>query len=92
MMMPAVLLLVMGEFGFANSTFGDADFGWFGTVIGVSVMGPTLLGVILCVAVAVVLVAAASVWQRKVVDGGWVPGAKRDAYLAEQSAQASATK
>ncbi|MFE2772108.1 PTS ascorbate transporter subunit IIC [Microbacterium resistens] len=90
--LPAVLLLVMGEFGFANSTFGDADFGWFGTVIGVSVMGPTLLGVILCVAVAAVLVAAASVWQRKVVDGGWVPGAKRDAYLAEQSAQASATK
>jgi PTS system ascorbate-specific IIC component len=81
--LPAVLLLVMGEFGFANSTFGDADFGWFGTLIGVSVMGPTWLGIVLCIALAAVLVIAASAWQRRVVDRGWVPGAKRDAYLAE---------
>lgn len=80
--LPAVLLLVMGELGFANSTFGDADFGWFGTLIGVSVMGPTWLGVVLCIVIAVVLVVAAATWQRKVVDRGWIPGAKRDAFLA----------
>ncbi|WP_344344756.1 PTS transporter subunit IIC, partial [Agrococcus versicolor] len=88
--LPAVLLLVLGEFGFSNSTFGDADFGWFGTLIGVSLMGGTTLGVILCIVIAVVLVAAASIFQRKVVDGGWVPGAKRDAMLAEQAAEAKA--
>ena len=81
--LPAVLLLVMGELGFSNSTFGDADFGWFGTLIGVSVLGPTWLGVVLCIAIAAVLVVAAATWQRRVVDRGWVPGAKRDAYLAE---------
>ena len=85
-LLPAILLLVMGELGFSNSTFGDADFGWFGTLIGVSVMGPTWLGVVLCIAIAVVLVGAAAAWQRKVVDRGWVPGAKRDAYLAETPA------
>lgn len=84
--LPAVLLLVMGEFGFSNSTFGDADFGWFGTLIGVSVLGPTGLGVVLCIVIAVVLVVAASIWQRKVVDRGWTPGARRDAYLAESTA------
>jgi len=84
--LPAVLLLVMGEFGFSNSTFGDADFGWFGTLIGVSVMGPAWLGVVLCIVIAAVLVIAAAAWQRRVVDRGWVPGAKRDAYLAETAA------
>lgn len=88
--LPAVLLLVLGEWGFSNSTFGDADFGWFGTLIGVSLMGGTTLGVILCIVVAVVLVVAASIFQRRVVDGGWVPGAKRDALLAAQAAEAKA--
>lgn len=37
--LPAILLLVLGGLGFANSTFGDADYGWFGTLIGVSLMG-----------------------------------------------------
>lgn len=88
--LPAVLLLVLGEFGFSNSTFGDADFGWFGTLIGVSLMGGTTLGVILCIVIAVVLVVAASIFQKKVVDGGWVPGAKRDALLEAQAAEAKA--
>lgn len=83
--LPAILLLVLGELGFANSTFGDADFGWFGTLVGVSVMGPTGLSVVLCIVVAVVLVLAASVFQRKVVDTGWTPGAKRDARLAAKA-------
>ncbi len=88
--LPAVLLLVLGEFGFSNSTFGDADFGWFGTLIGVSLMGGTTLGVILCIVIAVVLVVAASLFQRRLVDGGWVPGAKRDALLEAQAAEAKA--
>ncbi|MCW4459970.1 PTS ascorbate transporter subunit IIC [Microbacterium sp. MPKO10] len=82
--LPAILLLVLGEFGFANSTFGDADFGWFGSLVGLSVIGPTGLGIVLCVALSVVLVVAASIFQKKVVDAGWVPGAKRDAFLAKK--------
>ncbi|GAB2530663.1 PTS ascorbate transporter subunit IIC [Paramicrobacterium agarici] len=85
--LPAILLLVLGEFGFANSTFGDADFGWFGSLVGLSVIGPTGLGVVLCIVLSLVLVAGASIFQKKVVDTGWVPGAKRDAYLAEKKEQ-----
>jgi PTS system ascorbate-specific IIC component len=88
--LPAILLLVLGEFGFSNSTFGDADFGWFGTLIGVSLMGGTGLGVILTILIAVVLVVAASVFQVRVVNRGWVPGAKRDAFLAEEQAKVEA--
>lgn len=32
--LPAVLVKVLGAFGKENTTFGDADFGWFGTLIG----------------------------------------------------------
>jgi PTS system ascorbate-specific IIC component len=32
--LPALLLPVLGELGFANTTFGDADFGVVGIVIG----------------------------------------------------------
>ncbi|WP_369218244.1 PTS ascorbate transporter subunit IIC, partial [Streptomyces flavofungini] len=32
--LPALLLKVLGAFGEENTTFGDADFGWFGTLIG----------------------------------------------------------
>ena len=85
--LPAMLLLVLGELGFANSTYGDADFGWFGTLIGVSVLGPAGLGVALCILIALALIFGASVFQKKVVDTGWVPGAKRDVYLAGQTAE-----
>lgn len=84
--LPAVLLLVLGELGFSNSTFGDADFGWYGTLVGMSVMGPTGVGVVLSILLATLLVIAASVFQVRVVNRGWVPGAKRDALLAEKKA------
>jgi PTS system ascorbate-specific IIC component len=90
--LPAVLLLVLGDLGLSNSTFGDADFGWFGTLIGVSLMGGTASSVVLTVLIAVVLVTAGIVFQRKVVDTGWTPGARRDAWLAEQKAAEAAEK
>jgi PTS system ascorbate-specific IIC component len=87
--LPAILLLVLGNLGFANSTFGDADFGWFGTLIGVSVgSGSPITGVILTVIIAVVLVVAASIFQVKVVNKGWLPGAARAATMeAEEAAE-----
>ncbi|MDF9276263.1 PTS ascorbate transporter subunit IIC [Arthrobacter sp. EH-1B-1] len=94
--LPAILLLVLGELGFANSTFGDADFGWFGTLIGVSLLGGTTLGVVLTIVIAMVLVIAAIAFQRKFVDTGWVPGANRQEWLdglkAEEKARADAEK
>ncbi|GAB3520996.1 PTS ascorbate transporter subunit IIC [Arthrobacter monumenti] len=84
--LPAVLLLVLGDLGLANSTFGDADFGWFGTLIGISLQGGTASSVVLTILIAVVLVVAAIIFQRKVVDTGWTPGANRDAWLAEAKA------
>src|SRR2546428_6969554 len=32
--LPAFLLKVLGALGFANPTFGDADFGWYGIAVG----------------------------------------------------------
>ncbi|TDW31107.1 PTS ascorbate transporter subunit IIC [Cryobacterium psychrophilum] len=84
--LPAILLLVLGDLGFSNSTFGDADFGWFGTLVGVSVSGGVGMGVALSVLIVVVLVSAAIIYQIRVVDKGWVPGAKRDAWIAEEKA------
>jgi PTS system ascorbate-specific IIC component len=88
--LPAILLLVLGNLGFANSTFGDADFGWFGTLIGASFLGSPMVGVILSLVIGAALVIGASIYQIKLVDGGWVPGAKRDARLAAEKAEADA--
>ncbi|HEU4808483.1 MAG TPA: PTS ascorbate transporter subunit IIC [Homoserinimonas sp.] len=95
--LPAILLLVLGGLGFANSTFGDADFAWFGTLIGVSLLsGNPVLGVLLTIVIGAVLVITASIFQVKVVNTGWLPGAKRAAYItkleAEEKAAISAEK
>jgi PTS system ascorbate-specific IIC component len=90
--LPAILLLVLGQFGLSNSTFGDADFGWFGTLIGLSLRGGTTVGVVLTILIAVALVTSAIIFQRKFVNTGWVPGAKRDAWIAEEKAAEAAQK
>jgi PTS system ascorbate-specific IIC component len=88
--LPAILLLVLGNLGFANSTFGDADFGWFGTLIGASFLGSPVVGVVLSLVIGAALVIGASIYQIKLVDGGWVPGLKRDERLAAEKAEADA--
>lgn len=82
--LPAFLLKVLGSLGFANTTFGDADFGWFGIVVGnVVKLGPVggLVGVLVLVGL---MVAGGSWYQKRFVDSGWDPGAKHIAWLAEQ--------
>jgi PTS system ascorbate-specific IIC component len=90
--LPAILLLVLGEFGLSNSTFGDADFGWFGSLIGLSLRGGTTVGVVLTILIAVALVTSAILFQLKVVNTGWTPGAKRDAWIAEEKAAEAEAK
>ena len=90
--LPAILLLVLGSFGFANSTFGDTDFGWFGALIGVSLSGGnTAIGVILTVLIGVVLVLTACLFQVKVVNKGWLPGARHTAFVDAIDADLKAT-
>ncbi|OIV36430.1 PTS ascorbate transporter subunit IIC [Mangrovactinospora gilvigrisea] len=79
--LPAALLKVLGAFGSANTTFGDADFGWLGLLIGNSAKAGMGLGVVLILVIALVLLAGAIVVQVKVVNTGWDPGARRDAAL-----------
>ncbi|TFC17361.1 PTS ascorbate transporter subunit IIC [Cryobacterium algoritolerans] len=91
--LPAILLLVLGQLGFANSTFGDADFGWFGTLIGVSLLsGSTVVGIVLTVLIGVVLVVGASIFQVRVVNKGWLPGAKHTAFIDEIEAEQRAAE
>lgn len=90
--LPALLLQVFGELGFANSTFGDADFGWFGTLLGTSLLAPAGVGIVLCILIGVALVVAASIFQVKVVDAGWVPGAARDEFLLKEAEAEAAAK
>jgi PTS system ascorbate-specific IIC component len=72
--LPAFLLKVLGALGFAGTTFGDADFGWFGTVIGNSIRLGAVGGTILVVVLDLLILAAAIWFQRRYVDRGWVAG------------------
>ncbi|GAB3475681.1 PTS ascorbate transporter subunit IIC [Nocardiopsis coralliicola] len=83
--LPALLLGVLGDFGSANTTFGDADFGWFGILIGYSFGAGDVLGAVL-VLIAAALLFGAAVWvQLRVVGGGWDPAARRTAALQEEA-------
>ena len=70
----AFLIPVMGAIGFQGTTFGDADFQWFGFIVGnIARVGGNVaaLGiVILCAG----LLVFASWFQKRYVVSGWVPG------------------
>ncbi|MGW0738257.1 PTS ascorbate transporter subunit IIC [Streptomyces sp. NPDC002851] len=88
--LPAVLLKVLGAFGEENTTFGDADFGWFGALIGNASKAGEAPGVVLMLLIGVAILVSAIVVQRRVVDTGWDPGARRDAALASEGRGAAA--
>ncbi|MFJ2766395.1 PTS ascorbate transporter subunit IIC [Streptomyces sp. NPDC087300] len=93
--LPALLLKVLGAFGDENTTFGDADFGWFGTLIGYSAKAGDAVGIVLMLLIGAAILLGAIVVQKRVVETGWDPGARRDALLppaeALTPAAASAT-
>jgi PTS system ascorbate-specific IIC component len=72
--LPAFLLFVMGDLGFANTTFGDADFGWYGILVGQGARVAGAAGLVVLGVIVVALLAAASWFQRRFVETGWVPG------------------
>jgi PTS system ascorbate-specific IIC component len=72
--LPAFLLQVLGSLGFANTTFGDADFAWYGIVIGNVARLGGVAGAVGVLIVAALLIAFASWFQSRYVERGWVPG------------------
>lgn len=89
-LLPALLLKVLGAFGKENTTFGDADFGWFGSLIGNAAKAGGAGAVVLMLAIGAVVLAGAIVVQKKVVETGWDPGARRDAALPRTEAPVAA--
>ncbi|MCO6559415.1 MAG: PTS ascorbate transporter subunit IIC [Bifidobacterium sp.] len=90
--LPAILMTVMGSFGLSNSTFGDTDFCWYGTIVGkLAGFGPVAGGISLIV-FAAILFAVACVWQVKVVNKGWLPGAEHVKFVESVKEQEKAEK
>lgn len=77
-LLPAALLGVLGSFGEANTTFGDADFGWFGILVGsgAELGGPG--GIAVISVIGAVLLLGAIWFQRRVVDTGWDPSPRHE--------------
>ncbi len=82
-LLPAFLINALGDLSGENTTFGDADFGWFGLLIGNAPAG--VWGIVVIVAVAAVIFGAAVVVQKKLVDGRWdaAPGRSAGSWVGE---------
>ncbi|HEV8572315.1 MAG TPA: PTS ascorbate transporter subunit IIC [Actinomycetota bacterium] len=89
--LPAFLLFVLGDLGFANTTFGDADFGWYGIVVGQGAQVSDVGGVVVLGVIVAALLTLAIWFQRRVVEAGWVPGGAVTVPEAEAKTRAKTT-
>ncbi|WP_296204234.1 PTS ascorbate transporter subunit IIC [uncultured Corynebacterium sp.] len=88
--LPAFLLGVLGSFGSANTTFGDADFGWFGMLIGWASAPGGVVGLVLVGLVGLAVLALGWFCQVRLVDGHWDPTPHRPAPTAHDEAATDA--
>ncbi|MCT2260669.1 PTS ascorbate transporter subunit IIC [Brachybacterium muris] len=84
--LPALLLAVLGDFGDANTTFGDTDFGWFGILIGYGAQAGVVAGSILLAVIGLVILLAAIAVQKRFVDRPWDPAPARSQSTPEDTA------
>lgn len=67
--LPSLLLGVLGELGEENTTFGDADFGWFGILAGSAAKLGAVGGIIAVLVLYAVILIGATYVQKRYVDG-----------------------
>jgi len=84
--LPALLVRVLGSFGEENTTFGDADFGWYGFLLGNAAKLGTVAGVVTMLLIGVALLGLAIAVQRKLVDTNWDPSPGRERPAAAEAA------
>ncbi|MFP7365419.1 PTS ascorbate transporter subunit IIC [Corynebacterium callunae] len=87
--LPAFLLGVLGSFGSENTTFGDADFGWFGIAVGSAAKIEGFGGLILILIIAAILLGGAMIFQKRAVDGNWDPAPHRERAAKAEAAPVS---
>lgn len=92
-LLPALLYSVMTGVGLAGSTFGDADFGWFGSIIGsVMLLGNATAAAIISLIIGVIVLVAAIIWQVRVVNSGWMPAREHAEFVAAIAAEEKAAE
>lgn len=96
--LPALLMKVIDKLSlmsgietFRGATFGDADFGVIGILIGGSVLaGNRVVSALLILLVVAVLVGVAWFFQVRYTNQGWLPAAEHVKFIEEEKAKEAA--
>lgn len=84
--LPALLVSVLGSFGSENTTFGDADFGWYGILLGNAAKLGSVWGVVAMLLIGAGVLALAVGVQRRLVDTDWDPAPNRPRPVTGEAA------